>query len=160
FLRLSVIGLVIIWVLGLVSSLTHPITSGSDLLRALGQWWVATVIPSPWWPGVLVVGFGVSAWRRRRSARPLEWRPRGADSITGGRGAMALGLLYTLSGLIVLLGRRWLLTVLTGGHAAPAAYEAITFTDSFLHRQAPVALALMLMHVAMLLVALVSGRWS
>jgi len=160
FLRLSIIGLVIIWLLGLVSSLTHPITSGSDLLRALGQWWVATVIPSPWWPGVLVVGFGVSAWRRRRSTRPLPWRPRAADSITGGRGAMALGLLYTLSGLFVLLGRRWLLDVLTGGHAAPAAYDAITFTDSLLHRQAPVALALMLMHVAMLVVALVSGRWS
>ena len=160
FLRWTIVGLVIIWVLGLVSNLTQPITSGSDLLRALGHWWVATVIPSPWWPGVLVVGFGASAWKRRRSVQPPSWRPRSADSIRGGRGAIALGLLYTLSGLIVLLGRRWLLEVLSGGRAAPAAYDAITFTDGFLHRQAPVALALMLLHVAMLIGALVSGRWT
>ena len=160
FLRLTIVGLVIIWAVGLASNLLQRIASNSDLLRALGQWWVATVIPSPWWPGVLVVGFGASAWRRRRSTRPLAWRPRAADAITGGRGAMALGLLYTLSGLFVLLGRRWLLEVLTGGHAARAAYDAIAFTDGFLHRQAPVALALMLLHVAMLIVALASGRWT
>jgi hypothetical protein len=73
---------------------------------------------------------------------------------------MALALLYIASGLIVIFARRWLLSALSGGHAALAAYDALDFSRDFLRVQAPVALALIGVNVALLLTALVSGRWS
>lgn len=66
FVRATVIGLAIVWGLGLVMCLRQPIDSGSALLTALGAWWGAAVIPSLWWPGVLVVSFGMASWARRR----------------------------------------------------------------------------------------------
>ncbi|MGZ8777314.1 MAG: hypothetical protein ACXWZ5_15705 [Mycobacterium sp.] len=47
FRRAAVIGLAIIWCAGLLLCLGQPIGSFSDVLRALGQWWGGTVIPSP-----------------------------------------------------------------------------------------------------------------
>ena len=59
FLRVTVIGLAIIWCLGLLQRLGQPIGSAGDVLNLLGQWWTGTAIPSLWWPGVLVVWFGL-----------------------------------------------------------------------------------------------------
>jgi hypothetical protein len=160
FMRLTIVGLVAIWVLGFIATFQQPAVANLGLLQALGQWWVHVVIPSLWWPGVLVVGFGGAAWERRRSAKPLQWSPRAAESISGGRGAMALALLYIAAGLIVIFARRWLLSALSGGHAALSAYDALDFSHDFLRVQAPVALALIGVNVALLLTALVSGRWS
>ncbi|NVJ21291.1 hypothetical protein HUW62_08685 [Myxococcus sp. AM011] len=66
FLRATVIGLAVIWSTGLLTRLWQPIQSGQGVLQALGQWWVHTVVASLWWPGMLVVGFGLDAWTRRR----------------------------------------------------------------------------------------------
>jgi hypothetical protein len=137
FLRAAVIGLAIIWCLGLLVRLRQPIDSAGDLLRALGQWWGATVIPSLWWPGLLVVSFGVASWVRRRWPQTSEWKPRVGDRIHGGRAAMVMGLVGILCGTFVLIDPRWLLDVLFGGRAAPAAYEAFTYTAAFRQRQAP-----------------------
>ena len=51
---------------------------------------------------------------------------------------MAMGLAGILCGLFVLLDPRWVLDFFWDGRAAPAAYEALTYTDTFLRRQAPV----------------------
>ncbi|HLA63369.1 MAG TPA: hypothetical protein VK610_03010, partial [Rhodothermales bacterium] len=69
FVRSTVVGMAVIWGLGLVLHLSRPIASGSDLLVALGAWWGNTVLGSLWWPGALVVGFGLAAWGRRRRPR-------------------------------------------------------------------------------------------
>lgn len=160
FLQAAGIGLVIIWSLGLLMCLQQPIASLSDLLRALGQWWGTTVIPSMWWPGVLVVSFGVASWTRRRWPQTSKWKPRAGDRIHGGRAAMVTGLAGILCGLYVLIDPRWVLDVFWGGRAAPAAYEALTYTDTFRQRQAPWLFILLLLNIPLFITVIVSGRWS
>lgn len=159
FLRATVVGLAVIWSLGLLMVLRQPAHPGGDLLTALGQWWVGTVIPSLWWPGMLAVGFGLASWARRRWPQTSEWKPRAADRIHGGRAAVVMGLVGILFGLFVLLDPRWVLDVFFGGRAAPAAYEALTYTETFRQRQAPWLLALILLNVPMFITVIVSGRW-
>ena len=160
FLRATVIGLGLIWCLGLVLHLRQPIHSAGDLLTALGQWWGATVIPSLWWPGVLVAGFGLASWVSRRWPQRAEWKPRAADRIHGSRAGMVLGLVGILCGVYVLLDPRWVLDLLFGGRAAPAAYDALTYTGTFRHRQAPWLLVLILLNGPLFLTVMVKGRWS
>lgn len=160
FLRAAVIGLAMIWSLGLLECLQQPIDSGGDLLSALGRWWGGTVIPSMWWPGVLVVGFGLASWGRRRWPETSKWKPRAGDRIRGGRTALVMGLVGILCGLFVLIEPRWLLDVFWGGRAAPAAYEALTYTDTFRQLQAPVLLVLILLNIPLYITVLVKGRWS
>lgn len=159
FLRAAVIGLAVIWSLGLWESLRQPIGSVDALLRVLGHWWGAKVIPSLWWPGVLVVWFGLAAWERRRRPRTSEWKPRTADRIHGSRAALVLAIIGILCGLFVLLEPRWVLDVFWGGRAAPEAYEALTYTDAFRQRQAPWLLGLILVNIPLLIIVIVNGRW-
>lgn len=160
FLRAAVIGLVLIWVLGLWKQLLQPISSGDDLVRALAQWWGGTVIPSLWWPGVLVVGFGLGAWTRRRRSPTAEWKPRAGDRIHGGRVGLAMAVIGILCGLFVLLDPRRLLDLFWGGRAAAAAYEALTYSETFRERQGPWLLGLLLLHVPLFVAVAVRGRWS
>lgn len=158
FLRAAVIGLLLIWCLGLLQFFQQPIGSGSDFLRALGQWWAGTLIPSLWWPGLLVVGFGASAWARRRWPENSNWKPRADDQIVGGRAAMVMALVGLLCGLSVLLNPGWLLDVFFGGRAAPAAYQALTYTDAFRHRQGPFLLVLIVLNIPVFVTMIVRGR--
>jgi hypothetical protein len=159
FLRASVIGLAIIWGLGLLAS-WRPMDSGWDLLLILGPWWVGTVIPSLWWPGVLVVGFGLAARGRRRAAQTADWKPRSADGVRGGRVSLVLGLVGIVCGIYILAEPRRVLDFFWGGRAAPAAYEALTYTDTFLHRQALWIFGLLLVYLPLFLTVLVTGRKS
>jgi hypothetical protein len=160
FLRAAVIGLAVIWCVGLLMRLRQPIDSAGEFLGVLGQWWGTTVIPSLWWPGVLVVGFGAASWARRRWPQTSEWKPRAGDRIHGSRAAMVMGLVGILCGSFVLIDPRWVLDVFWGGRAAPAAYEALTYTDTFLRRQAPWLLVLILLNIPLLITVIVNGRWS
>lgn len=159
FLRATLVGLAVIWLLGLWESLSLA-PPGASWLTVLGHWWTHTVMPSPWWPGVLVVWYGLAAWSRRRRPRSAEWSLRAPDRIHGGRPAAVLGILGILIGLSVLVEPRRLLDVLWQGRAAPAAYQALTYTESFRHQQGPWLLALLLSHVPLLLIVLIQGRWS
>ena len=158
FLRAAVIGLVIIWCLGLLLALRRPIDSGWDFLSVLGQWWVGTVIPSLWWPGLLVVNFGLASWVRRRWPQTSKWKPREGDLTPGSRAGMVMGLVGILCGIFVLIEPRWLLDVFWGGRAAPAAYEALTYTDTFRQRQAPWLLVLLMLNIPMFITVIVKGR--
>lgn len=160
FLRYSVIGLLVIWGAGLFSHLRQSSASGLDLLTVFGQWWGDTVIPSLWWPGVLVVGFGGSAWARRRWPQSAAWKPRAADRVQGGRASVALGLVGVLAGAYLLVNPHWILDFFWDGKAAPAAYRALTYTDAFLRLQGPVLLALILVNVPLFLAVIVRGRHS
>lgn len=160
FLRMTVIGLAIIWCLGLLQRLGQPIGSAGDVLNLLGQWWTGTAIPSLWWPGVLVVWFGLAAWSRRRWPQTSAWKPRAGDRIQGGRVAMVMALVGILCGLYVLIEPRWVLDFFWGGRAAPAAYQALTYTDAFLQHQAPWLLALLLFNIPLFIAVIVKGRWT
>lgn len=160
FRRAAVIGLAILWCLGLLMALRQPIASGWDLLTVLGQWWVGTVIPSLWWPGVLVVGFGVASWARRRWPQTSVWKPRAGDLTPANRAGMVLGVVGIVCGLFVLINPRWVLDFFWSGQAAPAAYEALTYTDTFLQRQAPWLLVLLMLNIPMFVTVIMMGRWS
>ena len=160
FVRATAIGLVLIWVLGLWEQVLQPVAAGMEFLNALGHWWGATVILSLWWPGVLVVGFGLAAWSRRRRPATADWKPRAADRIHGSRAALGMAVVGILCGVYVLLDPRWLLDLFFGGRAAPAAYEALTYTAAFRERLAPwLLLILLLLNVPIFVAVLVQGRW-
>ncbi len=158
FVRTTVIGLAIIWSLGLFASFSQPINPATGgVLGALSRWWLSTVIPSLWWPGVLVVGFGWAAWARRRRPQTSVWEPRVSGRIQGGRVSTTMGLIGILCGIFLLINPTWLLDVFWGGHAAPAAYEALTYTKSFLQRQAPVLLVLLMINIPLFIATIVKG---
>lgn len=160
FLRAAVIGLGIIWSLGLAVRLRQPIDSGWGFLTAVGQWWGSTMLSSLWWPGLLVVAFGVGAWIRSKRPRTSEWKPRAGDRGSVSRAATALGLAGILCGLFVLLDPRWMLDAVSGGRTAPAAYQAFAYADAFRQHQAPWLIALMLLNVPLMITVFVNGRWS
>ncbi len=105
-----------------------------ELLRALGDWWGATVIPALWWPGLLVVGFGAAVWARCRWPRTAEWKPCPGDRADASRTAPVLGLVGIVCGVLVLVDSRWFLDLLLGGRAVPAAREAFACTEAFRRR--------------------------
>jgi len=160
FVRATAIGLEIIWGVGLLERFRQPIGSGWDFLSALGQWWGNTLIPSMWWPGVLVLGFAAAASARRRRPQSSKWKPRAGDRIPGGRAAMVMGLVGILCGLSVLIDPRWVLELFFGGRAAPAAYTALTYTEPFRQHQGLYLLGLLTLNIPLLIAVIVSGRWS
>ncbi|RYZ71986.1 MAG: hypothetical protein EOP91_09385 [Lysobacteraceae bacterium] len=159
FLRATVIGLALIWSLGLAEGLLQPPGPGG-ILGMLGQWLVGTVVGSLWWPGLLVVGYGMAAWSRRRAPQASQWKPRAGDRIVGGRAGLGLGLVAIACGLFVLIEPRWVLDFFWGGRAAPAAYDALTYTETFRQRQAPWLLALLVLDIPLYVAVLANGRWS
>lgn len=161
FLRATWIGLAILWAAGLLSLAQQPLHDIDSFMRALAQWWGNTIATTLSWPGLLVIGFGLSAWSRRRfPQRQSTWKAKPADRIQGSRVGLVFGLIGILAGVFVLLDPRWVLDVFFGGRAAPAAYEALTYTDAFRHRQAPFLFAALLLNVPLLLAVLVKGAWT
>ncbi|WP_395005689.1 hypothetical protein [Undibacterium sp.] len=160
FLRLTLIGLVLIWSLGLLANFGQPINSGTDFIRALSSWWGKTVIPSFWWPGVLVVSFGIASWARQRRPNAMAWKPRAQDRITGGRVAVALALSAMICGIYLLINPTWILDVIWSGKAAPTAYTALTYTDAFLQRQGPYLFTLVVLNIPFYFAVMIQGRWT
>ncbi len=156
FWRATSIGLAIIWSLGLLELFQTAPDVG--FLNALAKWWIGTVIGSLWWPGVLVAGFGISAWVDRRWPQKKEWKPKANDRIRGGRLGMVMGLIGVMFGLYILAKPTWVLDVVWGGHAAPVAYQALTYTDSFLQLQGPILFALILLYIPFFIAVIVKGR--
>jgi hypothetical protein len=160
FLRATVIGLAIIWAAGLLEFLQQPLDSGSDFVRALGQWWGSTLMTSLWWPGLLVVSFAATSWARFRWPQSHEWKPRVGDRIHGSRATLVLGIVGIVCGLFLLVDPRWMLDFFWNGRAAPAAYQAFTYSGTFLRHQAPFLLVLLVLNIPLLIAVIVKGRWS
>lgn len=160
FVWATIIGLAVIWGAGLLGQLQQPTASTEAFWLGLGRWWGSALVAALWWPGALVLGFGLAAWARRREPNNVEWTPRAPDRIQGSRMAMALGMVGIVCGVAVLLDPARMLDVLWHGRAAPAAYAALTYTPTFLHRQAPVLLGLLLLNLPLFAAVMVRGRWS
>ncbi|MBR7746572.1 hypothetical protein [Undibacterium baiyunense] len=160
FLRLTLIGLIVIWSIGLLINLNQQINSSVDFLRVLSKWWGGTVIPSFWWPGVLVVHYGLVSWARQRRPHAVKWKPYDQDQIGGGRIGIAFGLTGMLCGIYLLIEPRWILDVIWNGKAAPAAYMALTYTDTFLQGLAPYLLTLVILNIPFYFALMLQGRWT
>lgn len=160
FLRWTWVGLAVIWLLGAWSVLQQPLDPGRGVLGAVAQWWWGSALPSLWWPGVLVVSYAAAAWTRRHLPKTVQWKPRGGDRIGGGRGALVMALVGIACGAFVLFDPRWILDFFFDGRAAPAAYDALTYTDTFRQRQAPWLFACILLNLPLLATVVVRGRWT
>jgi len=160
FARAALVGLAVIWVAGLLLQLRAPVQGPGDLLTVLGRWWGGTVLPSLWWPGVLVAGYAAAAWVRRRWPQTAEWKPRDAELGAANRNALVLAVAGIVVGVVVLAEPSLLLDVLFGGKASPEAYAALAYTEAFRGRQAPWLFAGLLLHAVLLLPVIASGRWS
>jgi len=159
FMLASVVGMAVIWGLGLLQVLLEP-ENAAGFLGKLGRWWGGAVLGSLWWPGMLVVGYGMAAWARRRRPQTSEWKPRFGDLTPGSRTGMVIALIGVVIGMLVLIEPRWILDFFWRGRAAPAAYEALTYTDAFLRWKGPCVLALLALNIPIFIAVIVSGRWS
>ncbi len=159
FVRASVIGLAIIWCVGLLVNLWQSADSGWDIPAMLGKWWLGTVIPSLWWPGALVVAFALASWTRRRQPQTL-WKVPVSDRPQVARAGQVVALVGILCGIFLLINPRWVLDYFWGGQADPAAYAALTYTDTFRKHQAPWLLGVIMLNVPLLITVIAAGRWS
>lgn len=154
------IGLAVIWGLGALAQLQQPIESGSDLVLALGRWWGGTLISSLWWPGALVAWFATASWVRRRWPSTGEWQPRAKDRITGGRAALLMGMFGIVLGLCILFEPRGLLNLFWARGAAPAAVDALTYTEAFRQRQGTWLFVLLLLNIPIMVGVFIRGHWT
>lgn len=160
FMFATVVGLALIWSLGLFAHWRDAAEHGLGTLTMIARWWGGTVLPSLWWPGLLIVWFATSAWVHRRWPRTSHWTPRPEHRIAGGRTAMAMAVIGMLCGIAILIEPRRVLDIVWGGDAAPAAYAALTYTDTFLQGPAFVLLALIALNVPLYIAVMANGRWS
>jgi hypothetical protein len=144
FLRLTAIGLVVIWVGG-------AFTAGSP--RA---WWEEYAVPALIWPGLLVVVFATAAWSRRRWPTNSRWKPPRRDPDRVHRVGMSFALAFFVAGTATLVFGQWMLDRLTGGGAPGVP----TYDPAFARRIAPWLLTLMIAHLVFLGVLTVRGRWT
>ncbi len=159
FLRLSAIGVAVIWALGMLLVLRQPARPGGGLLDALAQWWFGAGLGARWWPGVLVVCFGAAAWTRRRWPQTAEWKPSVVDRDHVFRLATIAGIAAAVFGIFFLVEPRWFLDLL-GGRAAPEAYRALTYAEDFRAVRLPWLVACVAADPVLRLVVVVRGRWS
>jgi len=160
FVRAALVGLAVIWIAGLLVQARTPIAGPGDLLTVLGRWWAGTVLPSFWWPGVLVAGYAAAARVRRRWPRTVEWKPRDAQLGAANRNALMLAVVGIVSGVVVLAEPRLILDALFGGRASPEAYAALGYTEAFRGRQAPWLFGCLMLQAVLLVPVIVRGRWS
>nr|WP_062330734.1 hypothetical protein [Herbidospora sakaeratensis] len=137
FLRWSVGGLVVIWVLGAVSVVQEP---GPNPVAA---WWLGIAVPSLWWPGVLFTGYALSAYVRRRWPDRARWQPRPIDTGQVNRWGHAAAWVFYACGTVALVTLPWL-------HYDPAFHA----------RRGPWVLALLIVHLVLYAVVIVNGRWN
>lgn len=159
FLRAALIGMALVWVAGALVVLLAPGPHPGGALGAVGQWWGNAVVPSLWWPGALVVYFALDAWVRRRWPQSQAWTPQVEGRSPGGRPALVLALVGIVVGLFVLLDPTRVLDILFGGRAHPHAYAALTYTETFRERQAPLLFGLVALEIPMFAFAILHGSW-
>jgi hypothetical protein len=146
FLRLSAIGLVVIWVGGAFSAISPR------------EWWEQYAVAALVWPGLLVLIFAAAAGVRRRWPATARWKPprrapRDPDRVS--RVGMSFALAFFVAGTFVLVFGQSLLDQLTSG--APGV---LTYDPVFARRIAPWLLTLMIAHLVFLGVLTVRGRWT
>jgi hypothetical protein len=110
------------------------------------------------WLGLLVVGFGIASWARRR--RPeTRWKPGPVPTDRINRLGRAAAITFFVLGTFALARPEWSLRTLSGGHAAPAAYQAFAYDSEFLRLRGPIVLGIMIAGIVLQATLLVYGQW-
>lgn len=154
FVRLSAIGMGLVWIVGLVATFRHR--GGAS---QLGTWWMTYGLGAFWWPGFLVVCSGVAAWIRRRFPVADEWKPRAIDRDRIYRPGWVLAIAFFMLGTIWLMAPAQFVEQFTGGRLAPAFYQSLVYDVTFRQWRLPVLLMLLTTHLALYAVIVVQGRW-
>lgn len=160
FFRAAVSGLAIVWLVGLWRDVALPVGAGQDFLVALGHWWVSTLLASLWWPGFLVVAFGLTSWARRRFPSSAQWTPRSGDRGPTSRAAMVLAIVAVVCGVLALVDPRGLLDLFTRGRLAPSVYDLFAYSGDFLALRGPLLFGLLALNVPLLAAVVAKGRWT
>jgi hypothetical protein len=110
------------------------------------------------WLGLLVAWFAVAAWwRRRRPAQPWKPRPLPTDRIN--RPGRVAALVFYIAGTLALADPATMLRLVSGGHAAPAAYAALAYDDDFLAVRGPIVLSLLILSLLLQAAVIWQGHW-
>jgi hypothetical protein len=154
FLTLAVAGAVLIPFGAALDQLVDVAGTRRDLGQAVEGAWPGVFA---WW-GLLVVGFAIAAWARRR--RPdAGWKPRPMPTDRINRPGRAAAIAFFLLGTLVLMNPAWWLTAITGGRAAPPAYDAFAYAEGFLRLLGPIVLGTMVVGLVIQVALLWQGRW-
>jgi hypothetical protein len=155
FLTLAVAGAVLIPFGVILSELTSQAGPRRDLGQGIGKAWPGVLA----WLGLLVVGFAIAAWARRR--RPaVRWKPRPMPADRISRPGRAAAITFFVPGTLALADPAWLIRAVSGGRAAPAAYQALAYDEGFLRLRGPVVLGLMIAGLILQAILLCQGRWG
>ncbi|BEL06438.1 hypothetical protein Q0Z83_046290 [Actinoplanes sichuanensis] len=114
------------------------------------------------WLGLLVAWFAVAAWWRRRHP-DTAWKPRPVPTDRISRAGRTAALLFYILGTLSLADPATMLRVVSGGHAAPAAYTAMAYDRDFLAVRGPIVLGLLVLSLLLQAVLIGQGRrqsWS
>ncbi|GAA3194166.1 hypothetical protein ACFO1B_03715 [Dactylosporangium siamense] len=154
FLTLAAGGAGLILFAAVLHELIERAAPQRDLERA-GQQALPFVFA---WLGLLLAGFAVAAWARRR--RPdTGWQPRPVPTDRINRLGRAAGLAFYILGTLVLLDPARVIVPLAGEAAEPALREAFAYDGDFLRVRGPVLLALLVASLVVEAVLVVKGRW-
>jgi hypothetical protein len=154
FLTLAVAGALLILFGAVLDELIDSAIAQRNLEQAVENAW-PTVFA---WLGLLVVGFAVSAWARRRQP-DAGWKPHSMPTDQINRFGRAAGTAFFIVGTVVLVNPAWLLLEVTGGRAAPAASEAFAYDEEFLRLRGPVLLGFMVLGIVIQVILVWQGRW-
>jgi hypothetical protein len=147
FLTLAMAGAVL-------NELIHQAEPRRNLGQAIEKAWPSVFA----WLGLLVVGFALAAWARRR--RPgARWRPRPLPTGRISRPGRAAAIIFFVLGTLVLADPAWPIRAFSGGRAAPAAYQAFAYDEGFLRLRGPVVLGLMIAGLILQVILVCQGRW-
>jgi hypothetical protein len=155
FVKLTVIGMAIVWIAGLI--VTFRSGGGPELL---GRWWMTFGLGAFWWPGFLVVCAGIAAWVRRRFPDTDEWKPAAIDRDRINRSAWVLAIAAGTLGTIWLTSPAQFAEQLTGGRLAQDFYRSLVYDDGFRQLRLPLLMALLVTHLMLYAVIVAQGRWQ
>jgi hypothetical protein len=155
FLTLAIAGAALIPFGVILNELTDQAGPRRDLVgQAIEKAWPGVLA----WLGLLVAGFAVAAWARRR--RPdAGWKPRPMPTDRISRPGRAAAIIFFVLGTLALVNPAWLIRTVSSGRAAPAAYAAFAYDEGFLRLRGPVVLGLMIAGLVILATLLWQGRW-
>ncbi len=160
FVKAAVIGIALVWAVGLVEIVPGLFRSIDAILRALQTFYFEVAFPSLIWPGILVVWFGAAAWSRRRWPGGGVWKPRPEESDRINRFGLGSALAFWTLGTVVLVAPPHALKLATGGRISDSGAAALAYDDDFLRLRGPIALAVIVAMLALVSVVLIRGRWE
>jgi hypothetical protein len=154
FLTLALAGAVLLPFGVILNEFSGQADSQGHLRQAIEKAWTGVFA----WLGLLVVGFAVAAWARRRHP-DARWKPRPIPTGRISRPGRAAMIAFFALGTLVLINPAWPIRTISGGRAAPAAYQAFAYDEGFLQLRGPVVLGLMVAGLIIQLTLLWHGQW-